>query len=942
MHEAFRLLPQDWTRLRALLEEALALPPAGRGAWLARLDAGRDGALRPQLASLLAHADATGDATVARLLDTLPAVETGDFATPPVAAAGETIGPWHLLRELGSGGMASVWLAERTDMLQRRQVALKLPLGAWKRAGLAERLAREREILAALEHPNIARLYDAGVAADGQPWLALEYVEGERLDAFARRHALDLPARVRLLLQVARAVAHAHQQLVVHRDLKPDNILVGAGGVAKLLDFGIAKLLDAGQASETDLTQRAGRALTPRYAAPEQILGRPVGTTADVYSLGVVLFELLAERHPYLTARETRAALEEAVLAGQVARPSAVAPPERRRALRGDLDSIVLKAMKAEPRERYPSADALAEDLQRWLDGRPVLAQPDTLGYRARRFVGRHRLAVGVGSGVAAALLGALALVLWQAQVAIEERRRAEEVKNFIASVFRRADPYGGGIATTTAADLLKDASRRIDEIAPQRVATRVELLTLLGDTLLLMQDTDGGEPVVRRAVDESMRALGPEHPLTLQARLLHLQLHRWRGRAAEMRAELDALLPALRRAGTPKDLAVGLQYQAHAALDEGRFDEAEAAAAEGLALARRSLGETHHSTVQLAMMVAQTYQYGAPRPELALRAAQEAMALVEQVRAGQMPHPQATDMRHILGRAYQGAGQALRAVAELERAAAEAVQQVGPTGRKLAFIRSNLARAQRRAGLLEASLRNTDDALALFSSQFAPGSTQPALALASRGATRLAMRDADAAAHDLDQAAGWLAKAQGERHANTVTARLQQGQALALAGDAAAALALLATLEDPALAPHLRAALLHARGVAQRLAGDPLAAAATQEAALALRESGPAAAIDRAHARTEIALAQLELGQPAAALALADQVLADYAALQGEPTPAHADAQLARGRALLALGRTAESKPALEAAAAYWREARPASPWAAEAGRWLAAAAKS
>jgi serine/threonine-protein kinase len=229
-------------------------------------------------------------------------------------------------------------------MLQRRPVALKLPRGAWRRAALAERMAREREILARLNHPNIARLYDAGIDAQGQPYLALEYVEGERIDAYCRRNALDVAARLRLFLQVTRAVAHAHANLVVHRDLKPANILVAADGTAR----------------ETELTQLAGRALTPDYAAPEQIVGEPIGTAADVYALGVVLFELLTGARPYAIRRDSRAALEEAILNVDPPRPSSVATtPKLRKRLRGDLDTIVLKALSATaPRMRSPTTSS--------------------------------------------------------------------------------------------------------------------------------------------------------------------------------------------------------------------------------------------------------------------------------------------------------------------------------------------------------------------------------------------------------------------------------------------------------------------------------------------------------------------------------------------------------------------------------------------------------
>ena len=470
MDDAFKLSPPEWARLRELLDEALALPPADRLSWIDALDEVRHAQLKPRLRRLLTHAaDASTDppATVGRLLDTLPKVETNQFAPPPqdTATPPERVGPYRLLRELGSGGMASVWLAERTDMLQGRQVALKLPHGAWRRAGLHERLAREREILATLEHPNIARLYDAGVADGGQPYLALEYAEGERLDAWCERRALDVPARLRLFLQVTRAVAYAHAQLVVHRDLKPSNILVTADGQAKLLDFGIAKLLDQGQAEETELTQQSGRAMTPDYAAPEQILGQPIGTSADVYALGVVLFELLTGRRPYQLKRDTRAALEEAILHADVPRPSSVAPAARARALRGDLDTIVLKGLKKAPSDRYATVAALAEDVELHLQQRPVLAQPDSVTYRAAKFVRRNRMAVMATATVSLAVLGGAGVAMWQAVQARAERDEAVLQQ-------RRAVAYSDFLRV-----LLQDAGRPDQPVTPTQLLDRGALL---------------------------------------------------------------------------------------------------------------------------------------------------------------------------------------------------------------------------------------------------------------------------------------------------------------------------------------------------------------------------------------------------------------------------------------------------------------------------------
>src|SRR6185295_9751376 len=299
-----RIDVDGWGTLSRLLDQALELPAPQVDSWLDSLAPEFD-ALKPQLKRMLSrHASVeTGE-----FLNKLPKVDLQpEDATPPrTEQPGDVIGPYRLERELGSGGMGVVWLAIRTDGLIKRPVALKLPHGAWKRAGLAERMAREREILASLAHPNIAHLYDAGVTAAGQPYLAIEYVEGTRVDVYCRERALGVRARLELFVQVAGAVAYAHGKLVVHRDLKPANILVSGDGQVRLLDFGLAKLLEDGVTRETRVTEMAGRALTPDYASPEQILGEPLTTASDVYSLGVVLYELLCEQRPYRLTRDSR------------------------------------------------------------------------------------------------------------------------------------------------------------------------------------------------------------------------------------------------------------------------------------------------------------------------------------------------------------------------------------------------------------------------------------------------------------------------------------------------------------------------------------------------------------------------------------------------------------------------------------------------------------
>jgi serine/threonine-protein kinase len=404
---------------------------------------------------------------------------------------GRRFGSYRVLSLLGHGGMGSVWLAERADGLFTRQVALKLVHPALAGGVMTERFARERDILAALNHPNIARLLDAGFGEESQPFLALQYVDGEPITAYCEHRQLSVRERLQLFLQVLSAVSYAHAHLVVHRDLKPSNILVTPDGQVQLLDFGIAKLLTAGEARETELTLLGGRALTPDYAAPEQVAGATITTAADVYSLGVILYELLGSR-PYRLTRDSRGALEEAILDIEPIKPSQLASRSDaadprvkalRRALRGDLDTIVLKALKKAPAERYPTADALARDVQHHLHGQPVLAQPDTFWYRSRKFVLRHRLAVGVACGVILLLSGALGVALLQARRATEAARVVKTVTAFLQDVFEantkdQQNPLRA--QQTTARELLEIGASKIDRALGDSPQAQLEVYETL------------------------------------------------------------------------------------------------------------------------------------------------------------------------------------------------------------------------------------------------------------------------------------------------------------------------------------------------------------------------------------------------------------------------------------------------------------------------------
>ncbi len=449
---------ERWRKIERLFHQAVERDASEWPEFLAAA-CGEDVTLRSDVEALLRHHTRTGD-----LFDA-PRVLAEDLAreAPPERVAGRTVGPYRLEREIGRGGMGRVFLARREDLPKR--VALKLirePLASPDRVG---RFGVEQRVLAGLEHPNIAQLLDAGVTDDGSPWLAMEYVDGETISAFCDRRGHSVDQRLALFLGVCAAVRFAHSNLVVHRDIKPSNIMVTSDGRPKLLDFGVAKLLDP--AADADLTRTGARVLTPSYAAPEQITGGRVSTATDVYQLGGLLYELLTGRPPLDVGDRTAGEVERIVCEQEPAPPSSVAPERFRRRLAGDLDNVILKALEKEPGRRYPSVEALANDVERFLEGRPVMARPSTPAYRARKFLLRHKVA----AGVALLVLGYAVTVTASATSIARERARAEReaatatrVSDFLLEVFTGADPTDTVPGEATALELVNRGAAQVNE----------------------------------------------------------------------------------------------------------------------------------------------------------------------------------------------------------------------------------------------------------------------------------------------------------------------------------------------------------------------------------------------------------------------------------------------------------------------------------------------
>ncbi|MDX2261555.1 MAG: serine/threonine-protein kinase [Gemmatimonadales bacterium] len=499
-------LPAErWGEVSALFAELLDLPLAERTARLAAL--AHDAPLHAELRSLLASADSVGDRF--EQAAAMPAT------TPDAPRIGRRIGPYELVREIGQGGMGTVYEGERVDGDFRKRVAIKLVSVVGHRTQATARFQRERQLLARLEHRNIAALVDGGVSEEGEPYFIMEYVEGEPIDRWCASRQLGLRERLALFRQVCAAVQYAHEHLVIHRDLKPGNIFVADDGTVKLLDFGIAKLADPTVAEAETLTQTGALPMTVAYASPEQLRGDEVTTASDIYSLGVVLYELLTGVRPFPAGSRGAALLDRGVpTAPSRAEPdggeSGSAPDTAarwRRTLAGDVDSIVLMALRPEAERRYRTAQQLADDLQRFLTGLPVLAQPDTLGYRVGKFARRNRVAVAAAALALIALVGGTAISLRQARVARAERDRAvleqqrtAQVTQFFQDVLSTSKPQESGTGTTVleAIDLVIP---RIDSSFASAPDLRAAIKNTLASTLIDMGLYERARPLMVDAV---------------------------------------------------------------------------------------------------------------------------------------------------------------------------------------------------------------------------------------------------------------------------------------------------------------------------------------------------------------------------------------------------------------------------------------------------------
>ncbi len=615
----------QWERVQTLFHRAVVLSPAERAAFLESA-CGSDVRLRQEVSILL-----DADAGVSVLPSSLPqALSTRLDARD---AVGRTIGAYRLDAVIGVGGFGAVYRASRSDEAFEKQVAIKLLKRGMDTDAILERFRNERQVLARLEHPNIARLLDGGATPDGLPYLVLEHVEGTPINAFCAARELDTRARLTLVRVVCDAVQSAHQQLVVHRDLKPSNVLVRDDGVVKLLDFGIAKVL-AGPDEDglQTMTAEADQALTLPYASPEQLVGDPVTVASDVYSLGVVLYELLSERRPFQESEQTRDKLKHAVATREPPSASRVAPSHRSADLGGDLDVMLATALQRDATRRYPTVSALSEDIQNYLDRRPLRARPPARLYRLRKFVARNALGVATAATIVVLLAGWTTTTSWQSRRLERERNAAIEARNdavaaeqdavaaendartqalkagqfsgFLQDILLSITPESArGADTALLREVLKDADQRVDrlEALPD---VRAQIRVTIGTVYRSLADYDAAERNLREAltIQQSLEPR-PHGGVALAAGEL-MSVLRERGQLDEAAAMADLTLKSIRAAEGPssRNAMAALSNVGLMALERGRFADAERTFREVIALAESDEHRTAYHNLGLAL----------------------------------------------------------------------------------------------------------------------------------------------------------------------------------------------------------------------------------------------------------------------------------------------------------------------------------------------------
>lgn len=875
-----------WSRIAPYVDRALELAPRERDSWLTDLT-NTDPQIASRVRAFLAEI-ASLDARGFLLRSHVSAAISG------VSWAGTRIGAYTLEERIGRGGMGEVWLACRSDGRYEGRAAVKLLDAALLGRPAEQRFVREGSVLAELQHPNIAQLIDAGVAPSGQPYLVLEYIDGERIDRYAEQGGLDLEARVRLFVDVLAAVAHAHSNLVVHRDLKPSNILVTRNGVVKLLDFGVAALLAP---TVAELTRESDPALTPGYAAPEQLLGLRVTTATDVHALGVVLFLLLTGKHPFIKGHESGPELARATLEQHPPQPSAVAIDSRRaRALRGDLDNIVAKALQKDPAERYATAAAFAQDLERFLANEPVSARPDSLAYRAGRFIRRHRRSVATGAIVLLLLIGgtvAITLQMIEAQrqrdAALYESRRAEFQARFAYQIMSEVGDDG----PITIQDLMKKGidvlERNYADDDPRFV---IGMLVNISGRYMDIDDTEGELAALVKA-ERIARQLGdPDLIAFVQCNTVETELAAGRPRQAAERMR-DGI-ENVRKVPNPSS-----QRLRECGLAEARLRWAEGSVGDGIAAATRvangmeARGETGALGYVTVTSTLELMLGDAGRHREALDWNRRANVANGRAGRGETMSQYLTRHNEASHRYELGAP---RAALEIQRSVVQRIAaQQGDDG-----VPPSVAQ---RLGFYEVRVEETAAGLEFLDrgvAMTAPKNRSHVRALLDRASANVWLGRLDPALHDLTDAERLLAETPTDVHDYVRAARLLRAQWHLARGEPSASLSEIDSLLQEVGYPRARianrlASMLTLKARAELALGRTTVALGTAEIAVAIAE---AMSLDP---------------QSSASMGAALMALAETRRALGDSTNANAAAQRAGQSLAAALGRDhSETKAAL------------------------------
>ncbi len=926
-----------WDRLSTLYEQAMALPASDRRAFvLAR--AADVPALRDELLEMLDVAPADVEFELERW-----ARGEGPSLT------GTQVGAYRVLHPIGRGGMGEVFLAERVGGPFDQKVALKILRAGVTAPQAVARFSRERRILARLAHPAVVPLLDGGVAPDGRPYLVLQYVDGRPITDAADAARLDVRARLRQFLRVCRAVQYAHARFVVHRDLKPSNILVTPEGDVRLLDFGIAKLLEPDPDEHEGTTREWLGPMTPQRAAPEQWMGEPPSPATDVWALGLLLFELLTGRLPFATPAGPAAAATAAwdlprasrvlgetqagVTPQRVATARATTPSALSRLVAGDLEAVLARALNPDPERRYDSAGGLADDVQAWLDGRPVVARPDSAWYRTRRFVARHRAAVAASAVALVAVLAGAGVSIWQAMDARAAERQATAVAQFVTSILTDASSDApDSRSEARVVDLLEKAYADVSALsAPPEL--RVRLLNLVADGLRSFGDAGLFEKAAAQAVREGDAGLPPGDPQTVRARVLLATAQANAGRTTDGLRTVQQVLPLLEAggAGATEGLVGLLQVQGELLMNDAKYVEAGSVYGRAVDLAERRLGPTHAETAKAMRNQAQALWMADQLPAAKVLA-DLALERTLAAHAAQPSHPWIVRAHELEAGILGELGDLDAAIDQLQQALAKKIALLGPTARGVGVSAHNLAGNLYRAGRLAEALTRNEQAVRIVERYVEPDALD-LINITNTRALMLAMARRGAEARQWAER-GFAAnvRIKGADSYEAFVFRAVMALGLGYDGDLATA-----TREMGRTVAEMRAAgevfdtVLFSAARLARVRGDGDGAIRLFDEAAALSKDAPATARLRAQIRAERA-AVAAASDPGAARTALEAALRDLQAQYHVETPSHADVRVALGRALAAEGRAAEAAPHADAAVALWQQVNPDSVWHREA----------